>query len=143
MSNRPAKLPFTTAMFTPLVRKLFNLAFIEGLPESTRRPSAAQGSRRYKEWRPHRSLSESSLRDEAFVVPDTHKFICPCAEQLTVIQPTCQSLHCIVLATLRGLTLLTTGLLQFIQTEPIFSYHIDSQKSPEYAVIPSMSHTLN
>lgn len=41
-TNRPKSLPFTSDLFTPQVKKLFNLAFIDGLHNPTKRPAAAE-----------------------------------------------------------------------------------------------------
>jgi len=41
-SNRPDRLPFSSEMLTPLMRELFQRAFIDGLHNPSKRPSAAE-----------------------------------------------------------------------------------------------------
>lgn len=77
-SNKPANVPFTSEMLTPLIRKLFNLAFIDGLQNPKKRPSAGQWEAALQRMADRIVQCQNpSCPMKAFVVPDTHQFKCP------------------------------------------------------------------
>jgi DNA-binding helix-hairpin-helix protein with protein kinase domain len=77
-SNQPGRLPFTSALLTPAVRSLFNKAFVLGLHDPLKRPSAAEWEaalvRLADQLVP---CANPACPMKAFVVLDTHGIKCP------------------------------------------------------------------
>lgn len=77
-SNKPSRLPFTSDMFTPLVKKKFADAFIDGLQNPNKRPSAAEWESALQRMADRIVQCQNPSCDmKAFVVPDIPSFKCP------------------------------------------------------------------
>jgi len=131
-SNRPDRLPFTSEMFTPLVQGLFRKAFVDGLHDHTKRPTAAQ-------WEAALVRMADRLVQclnpgcpmKAFVVPEAHYFKCPwcgtpyrSAAGVPVV--------CLYRAgARRGAYCSDDWSVIGWQNRPLHLHHVDTRKSPE------------
>lgn len=77
-SNRPDRLPFTSAMVTPLVRSLFHKAFIEGLRNPAKRPLAGDWEAALVRLADRVvPCSNPKCPMKSYVAPEAHGFKCP------------------------------------------------------------------
>jgi DNA-binding helix-hairpin-helix protein with protein kinase domain len=136
-SNRPDRLPFTSALLTPLVQKLFNNVFIDGLQNPAKRPSAAQWEAALLRMADRIVACQNpACAMKAFAAPDTHGFKCPwCGVPyrsasglpvLTLYRP----------GSVRGSYTSDDWSIVGYQGRPICIHHVDTQKSPDPAAPP-------
>jgi len=137
-SNRPIALPYTSDILTPLVKRLFNRAFIEGLQNPLKRPSAADWESALQRMADKIVPCQNpSCEMHAFVVPDKHQFKCPwCGTPyrssagmpiLTLYRP----------GSIKGSYAPDEWSIAVYPQRSIFAYHADSQKSPDLGPPPS------
>lgn len=138
-SNRPKVLPPTSDILTPLIKRLFNRAFIEGLKDPFKRPSAADWESALQRMADRIvPCQNSSCEMHAFVVPDKHQFKCPwCGTPyrssagmpiITLYRP----------GNIKGSYAPDDWSIAVYPKRPIFAYHSDSQKGPEQGAQPAM-----
>jgi DNA-binding helix-hairpin-helix protein with protein kinase domain len=136
-SNRPDRLPFTSSLLTPLIQKLFSRAFIDGLFNPARRPSAAEWEAALLRMADRLLPCQNpSCAMKAFIVPDMHHFKCPwCGTPyknpagvpiLTLYRP--GSIH--------GSYASDEWSIVGYQNRSLFLYHVDTQKSPDAGATP-------
>ena len=77
-SNRPDRLTFTTEMLTPLMRNFFQCAFVDGLHDPAKRPTAVEWEAALLKMADQIILcSNPDCVMRAYVVHDKHRFSCP------------------------------------------------------------------
>lgn len=137
-SNKPKQLPFTSQMFTPLVRKFLNAAFVDGLQNPLKRPSAAQWESALQRMADRIVQCQNPACEmKAFVVPDTPLFKCPwCSTPyrspggipiITFYRP----------GSVKGAYTADEWTMAAYHYRQIFPYHADSLKSPDHITAPA------
>lgn len=138
-SNRPAKLPFTTDLLTPLVKKLFNSAFIDGLHNPKKRPSPAQWESALQRMADRIVPCQNpSCAMKAFVVPDTPQFKCPwCGTPYRSpggIMPIALLYRP---GNVKGSFISDDWSMAVYQNRAVYLHHADSQNSPNHNAPPT------
>lgn len=138
-SNRPAKLPFTSDMFTPLVKGLFNKAFIDGLHNPVKRPSAAEWESALQRMADRIIPCQNPSCDmKAFIVPDTPQFKCPwCGTPYRSPGGVIPIALLYRPGNVKGSFVSDNWSIAAYQNRPIFLYHADSQNSLDHNAPPT------
>ena len=139
-SNRPDRLPFNSEMFTPLVRKLLNTAFIDGLKNPAKRPSAAQWESALQRMADRIVPCQNpSCAMKAFVVPDTPSFKCPwCGTPYRSGGNIMPIIHLYRPGNVKGAYVSDDWSIAVYPNRPLLIHHADSQQSPSHNTAPSV-----
>lgn len=138
-SNRPQKLPFTSEMFTPLVRDLFKKAFVDGLHDPKKRPHAAIWESALQRMADRIVPCQNPSCDmKAFVVPDTPIFKCPwCGTPYRSPGGNIPIVHFYRPGNVKGSYNPDDWSMAAFQGRSIFVYHVDSQQSLKHDAPPT------
>jgi DNA-binding helix-hairpin-helix protein with protein kinase domain len=138
-SNRPPKLPFTSEMFTPLVNKLFQKAFIDGLHNPIKRPSAAEWEAALIRMADRIIPCQNPACEmKAYVVPDTNNFKCPWCG-IPYKHPSGMPIFRLRRpGSIRGTYSNDDWSIAIYAKRPLFLHHVESVRSPDPGVPPVM-----